>query len=219
MISGHYRGTNRDRASDTQIFSLCELLWTDEILHPAFNRVGLHHYFEIDEYVHIHKMITEYWQATGGNIYLGDLFLAESIVRHVAADEFPDINSEESKKFIAKHRPKRNEDGSLKHGIAATVDEVLDLVQDLRSMIGIKEFCDQTKEAYEAGDRKQIERLNSKENYLAERFRRKRGFMDKLGYTEAFSVLRDILCGEYKQELNSQRLRERIAQGLQFWDY
>jgi len=32
-------------------------------------------------------------------------------------------------------------------------------------------------------------------------------------------VLRDLLSGEYKQELNSERLKARIEQGLQFWNY
>ncbi|MEZ5759209.1 MAG: hypothetical protein R3D86_13395 [Emcibacteraceae bacterium] len=219
MSSIHYRGTNRDKASNQQIFALCQLLWTDDRLHPAFNRVGEKGYFDMDEYIRIHNMVIEYWQATGGDIYLGDLFLSEAIIRKVAADIFPEIDCPQSVSFISKHRPLRHEDGSLMHGMPATVDEVLELIQDLRQMIGVKELCDQAQAAYEAGDREKIEEIIAKENYLAERYRRKKGYMEKMGYSEAFTVLRDLLCGEYKQELNSERLKARIAQGLQFWNY
>lgn len=213
------RGTNRDKATNEQIFALCQLLWTDDALHPAFNRVGVEGYFDMDEYIRIHNMVTEYWQATGGDIYLGDLFLAEAIVRKVADDVFPDVDCKQSRAFIAKHRPMRQEDGSLLHALPATVDEVLELIVDLKSMIGVKELCDQAAEAYEAGDRYKIEEIVSKENYLAERYRRKKGYMEKMGYSEAFTVLRDLLGGEYKQELDSARLKQRIEQGLQFWNY
>lgn len=219
LLDSLYRGTNRDIASDAQIYALCELLWNDEMLHSALLRVGTRGYFDMDEYLHNHKMITEFWQATGGDIYLGDLFLAEAIVRKVAADEFSCIDCKESMKFIRKHRPHRHDDGSLVHNVPASVDEVLELIVDLKSMVGVKEFCNQTEEAYEAGDREKIEEIQSKEKYLAERYRRKKGYMDKMGYSEAFTVLRDLLGGEYKQELDSDRLKERIEQGLQFWNY
>lgn len=214
-----FRGTNRDKATNEQIFALCQLLWTDDDLHGAFNRVGIDGYFDMDEYIRIHNIMTEYWQATGGDVYLGDLFLAEAVVRKVAADEFPEIDCRQSITFIDRHRPIRNEDGSLMHAIPASVDEVLDLIQDLRDMIGVKELCDQAKAAYEAGDREKIEEIVSKENYLAERYRRKKGYMEKMGYSEAFTVLRDLMQGEYKQDVNSDRLKERIEQGLQFWNY
>ncbi len=219
MLNGSYRGANRDKASVYQIFSLCELLWTDEALHPAFNRVGVDGYFDMDEYLRVHNMITEFWQATGGDIYLGDLFLAEAIVRKVADDEFPEIDCPQSREFIQKHRPLRHEDGSLMHPMPATVEEILDLIMDLRSMIGVKELCDQAEKAYLEGDREKIEEVVAKENYLAERYRRKKGYMEKMGYSEAFNVLRDLLCGEYKQDLDSDRLKARIEQGLQFWNY
>ena len=67
-MNGQYRGTNRDKASNEQIFALCQLLWTDETLHSAFNRVGVDGYFDMDEYIRIHNMVTEYWQATGGDL-------------------------------------------------------------------------------------------------------------------------------------------------------
>ncbi|MBT6033764.1 MAG: hypothetical protein HOH19_14410 [Kordiimonadaceae bacterium] len=206
-------------ASQAQIFALCELLWNDEMLHSALLRVGVKGYFDMDEYLHVHKMITEYWQATGGDIYLGDLFLAEAIVRKVTTDEFSCIECKESIDFIKKHRPHRHDDGSLVHNVAASVDEILELIIDLQSMVGVREFCDQAETAYDMGDREKIERVQSKENYLAERYRRKKGYMDKLGYNEAFTVLRDLLGGEYKKELNSDRLKARIEQGLQFWNY
>lgn len=218
-MNGQYRGTNRDKASNEQIFALCQLLWTDETLHASFNRVGVDGYFDMDEYIRIHNMVTEYWQATGGDIYLGDLFLAEAIVRNVAADVFPEVDCKKSRDFISRHRPHRQEDGSLMHAIPASVDEVLELIVDLKSMIGVEELCDQAEAAYEAGDRQKIEEIVSKENYLAERYRRKKGYMEKMGYSEAFTVLRDLLCGEYKQELDSDRLKKRIEQGLQFWNY
>jgi len=219
LLNGNYRGTNREPATDAQIIVLCELLWADENLHQAFNRVGINGYFDMDEYMSVHNMITEYWQASGGDVYLGDLFLAEAIVRHVADDLFPELDCRETHNFIRKHRPKRHDDGTLMHAIPATVDEVLELILDLKTMVGVKEFCDQSEEAYNNGDRDKIEEIQSKEHYLAERYRRKKGYMDKMGYTEAFNVLRDLLCGEYKQELDSQRLKSRIEQGLQFWNY
>lgn len=214
-----FRGTNRDRATNEQIFSLCQLLWTDDDLHLAFHRVGLDGYFDMDEYIRIHNIMTEYWQATGGDVYLGDLFLAEAVVRKVAADFFPEIDCRQSIAFIDRHRPIRHEDGSLMHAIPASVDEVLELIQDLRAMIGVKELCDQAKVAYENGDREKIEEIISKENYLAERYRRKKGYMEKMGYSEAFTVLRDLMGGEYKKDIDSDRLKERIEQGLQFWNY
>ena len=58
MASIYYRGTNRDKATNEQIFTLCELLWADENLHPAFNRVGEDGYFDMDEYIQIHNMVT-----------------------------------------------------------------------------------------------------------------------------------------------------------------
>lgn len=219
MLDGLYRGTNREMATEAQIYALCELLWNDEMLHPALLRVGTRGYFDMDEYLHNHKMITEFWQATGGDVYLGDLFLAEAIVRKVSADEFSCIDCKESLNFIRKHRPHRHDDGSLVHNVPASVDEILELIVDLKSMVGAKEFCDQTEAAYQAGDREKIEKIQSKENYLAERYRRKKGYMDKLGYSEAFTVLRDLLSGEYKKELDSDRLKARIEQGLQFWEY
>ncbi len=219
MVNGSFRGTNRDKATLEQIFKLCEILWTDETLHGAFVRVGVDGYFDMDEYLAIHETVTGYWQELGGDVYLGDLFLSEAIVRKVAADVFPDIDSEETRNFIQRHRPIRNEDGSLLHGVPASVDEVIELIEDLRSMIGVQELCDQAKAAYERGDREKIEEINAKENYLAERYRRKKGYMEKMGYSEAFTVLRDLLSGEYKQDVNSERLRERVEQGLQFWDY
>lgn len=214
-----FRGTNRDKATNEQIFALCQLLWTDEDLHTAFNRVGVDGYFDMDEYIRIHNIMTEYWQATGGDIYLGDLMLAEAVVRKVAADKFTEIDCRQSITFIDRHRPIRNEDGSLMHAIPASVDEVLELIQDLRKMIGVEELCDQAQIAYQAGDREKIEEIVSKENYLAERYRRKKGYMEKMGYSEAFIVLRDLMGGEYKQDVNSARLKERIEQGLQFWNY
>lgn len=219
MIIDSYRGTNRDKATNEQIFTLCGLLWKDKTLNSAFVRVGINGYFDMDEYLKIHEMVTGYWQERGGDIYLGDLFLAEAIVRKVAADQYPDINCEQSRHFIQKHRPLRSEDGVLMHGVPASVDEVVELIEDLRSMIGVKELCDQAQAAYEAGDREKIEEINAKENYLAERYRRKKGYMEKMGYSEAFTVLRDLLSGEYKQDTDSQRLRERVEQGLQFWNY
>ena len=219
MSEGQYRGTNRDKATDEQIFALCELLWTHEELHPAFVRVGDDGYFDMDEYIRVHNIVTEYWQATGGDVYLGDLFLSEAIVRKVAADIFPDVRSDKTKNFIQRHRPLRHEDGSLMNPLPASVDEILDLIVDLRSMIGVKELCDQAEEAYQNGDREKIEEIVAKENYLAERYRRKKGYMEKMGYSEAFTVLRDLMCGEYKQELDSDRLKARIEQGLQFWNY
>ncbi|MBL4601610.1 MAG: hypothetical protein JKY84_02580 [Emcibacteraceae bacterium] len=219
MASVYYRGTNRDKATNKQIFALCQLLWADEDLHPAFNRVGEDGYFDMDEYIQIHNIVTEYWQALGGDVYLGDLFLAEAIVRKVASDKFPNIDSGKTTSFILKHRPHRHKDGSLMNSIPASVNEVLELIEDLREMIGVEELCEQSKVAFEGGDRAKIEELVAKENYLAERYRRKKGYMEKMGYNEAFTVLRDILCGEYKQELNSTRLKKRIEQGLQFWNY
>ena len=219
MFNGSYRGTNREKASEEQIFALCGLLWTDETLHPAFNRVGVNGYFDMDEYIRIHNITVEYWQGTGGDIYLGDLFLAESIVRQVAADVFVDIDCKDSRRFIAKHRPMRGEDGHLMHAVPASVDEVLELIVDLKSMIGVKELCDQAEFAYNSGDREKIQEVVDKENYLAERYRRKKGYMEKMGYSEAFTVLRDLLSGEYKKDLESDRLKARIRQGLQFWNY
>lgn len=213
------QGTNRDKATNEDIFSLCHLLWTDEMLHESFNRVGIHGYFDMDEYLRIHQIITTYWEKLGANIYLGDLLLCEAIVRNVAEDIFIEIESPKTIEFIEKHRPLRNGDGSLLHGIPATVDEILDLISDLKCMIGIDEFCENTKTAYETGDRENIEQAQIKENYLTERYRRKNGFMDKLGYSEAFTVLRDLLTGKYKRNLKSPRLKARIAQGLQFWEY
>lgn len=219
MVMDSYRGTNRDKATTEQIFKLCELLWTDETLNTAFVRVGVDGYFDMDEYLQVHETVTGYWQKLGGDVYLGDLFLAEAIIRKVAADQYPDIDCEQSRHFIQKHRPLRNEDGVLMHGVPASVDEVVELIEDLRNMIGVKELCDQAKAAYEGGDRHKIEEIIAKENYLAERYRRKKGYMEKMGYSEAFTVLRDLLTGEYKQDINSERLRERVEQGLQFWDY
>lgn len=219
MVMDNYRGTNRDKASIEQIYALCERLWKDETLNAAFLRVGVDGYFDMDEYLKIHETVTGYWQELGGDIYLGDLFLAEAIVRKVAADVYPDIDSEQSRHFIQKHRPLRNEDGVLLHGIPASVDEIVELIEDLRSMIGVKELCDQAEAAFKAGDREKIEEITAKENYLAERYRRKKGYMEKMGYSEAFTVLRDLLTGEYKQDINSKRLRERVEQGLQFWNY
>lgn len=219
MSTDSFRGTNRDKASFEQIFGLCKLLWTDEKLHPAFVRVGVLGYFEMDEYLRVHETVTRYWQELGGDIYLGDLFLSEAIVRNVAADVYPEIDCEASRNFIQRRRPLRHEDGSLMHGVPASVDEVLELIEDLRGMIRVKELCDQAQQAYEAGDREKIEKIIAKENYLAERYRRKKGYMEKMGYSEAFTVLRDLLSGEYKQDINSERLRARVEQGLQFWNY
>lgn len=219
MILKPNQGTNRDVALLENFFILSERLWTDAILHDAFNRVGVDGYFDMDEYLKIHSIITQYWEELGGDIYLGDLMLCEAIVRNIAADNFIEIECPKTVEFIETHRPKRHEDGSLMHGIAASVDEVLEFITDLKSMVGIVEFCENTKFAYATGDRDKIEQTQLKENYLAERYRSKRGYMDKLGYNEAFSVLRDLLLGKYKQDSKSPRLRERIEQGLQFWDY
>ena len=218
-MNDNFQGSNRDKATDGQIFAVCELLWTDEILHHSFFRVLLDGYFDMDEYLRVHQIITDYWQEKGGDIYLGDLLIAEAIVRNFAAGEFPALKCEQSKAFIAAHRPHRHDDGSLIHAVPASVDEILDLIHDLQPMVGIKELCDQAAEAFEKGDREQIEKVTLRENYYAERYRRKKGYMDKVGYSEAFNVLRDLIGGEYKQELNSDRLKKRIAQGLQFWDY
>jgi hypothetical protein len=218
-LNDNFEGANRDKATDGQIFNLCERLWTDEILHHSFFHVLLDGYFEMDDYLLIHNIITDYWQELGGDVYLGDLMIAEAIVRNVAADEFPVINSDETRAFIEAHRPHRHDDGSLMHAVPATVDEILDLIMDLKPMIGIKELCDKSQAAYASGDRDKIEACNLKENYYAERFRRKKGYMDNVGYSKAFNLLRDLMAGEYKQQLNSARLRARIEQGLQFWDY
>jgi len=217
--NNNFLGTNRDKATDGQIFAVCELLWTDEILHHSFFRVLLDGYFDMDEYLKVHQIITGYWQETNGDVYLGDLLIAEAIVRKFAAGEIPAINSEESKSFIEAHRPHRHDDGSLIHAVPTSVDEVIDLIHDLQPMVGIKELCDQAAEAFAKGDRERIEKITLKENYYAEIYRRKKGFMDKVGYSEAFTVLRDLMGGEYKQNLSSDRLKARIEQGLQFWDY
>ena len=43
--------------------------------------------------------------------------------------------------------------------------------------------------------------------------------MEKLGYIEAFNVMKDLLKGGFKQDINSERLKDRIQQSLQFWEY
>lgn len=219
MIIDLDRETNRDKATDEQIFELCRRIWANEVLYAAFNRVGLHGYFEMDEYLKIHTVVTDYWQEGDGNTYLGDLFLSEAILRHFVAKDFPDIESAESCAFIEKHRPNRHADGSLKQPEPVSVDEVLEFIEDLRKMPGIEEFCDNSDKAFSSADRNKIEEMQLKESYLAERFRRKKGYMEKLGYIEAFNVMKDLLKGEFKQDINSERLKDRINQSLQFWEY
>lgn len=219
MIIDLDRETNRDKATDEQIFVLCRRIWADEMLYAAFNRVGIDDYFEMDEYLKIHEIVTDYWQEGNGNIYLGDLFLSEAILRRVAFGVFPDIDSDESRSFIERHRPHRYDDGSLKQPVPVSVEEVLEFIEDMRKMPGIEEFCDNSDKAFSSADREKIEEMQLKESYLAERFRRKKGYMEKLGYIEAFNVMKDLLKGEFKQDINSERLRERISQSLQFWEY
>lgn len=219
MIIDLDRETNRDKATDEQMFELCRRIWADELLYAAFKRVGLHGYFEMDEYLKIHTIVTDYWQEGDGNTYLGDLFLSEAVLRHFAAGDFPDIESNESRAFIDEHRPNRNADGSLKQPEPVSVDEVVEFIEDLRKMPGIEEFCYNSDKAFSSADRDKIEEMQLKESYLAERFRRKKGYMEKLGYIEAFNVMKDLLKGEFKQDINSERLRDRISQSLQFWEY
>lgn len=213
------RETNRDKASNEEIFELCNRIWADEMLQKAFQRVGIHGYFEMDEYLKIHKLVTDYWQEGDGNIYLGDLFMVEAILRRFTAGQFPAIDSEESREFIKNHRPHRHGDGSLMQAAAVSVDEVIEFIEDLRQMPNIQEFCENSKKAFSGDDREKIEEMQLKESYLAERFRRKKGYMEKLGYIEAFNVMRDLLNGEFKQDINSERLKDRIGQSLQFWKY
>ena len=219
MIIDLDRENNRDKATDGQIFELCRRLWANEMLYAAFKRVGREDYFEMDEYLKIHEIVTEYWQEGDGNTYLGDLFMSEAILRRFAAGDFPDIESNESSAFIERHRPHRHDDGSLMQAIPVSTDEVLEFIGDLRVMPGIEEFCDQSAVAFASGDRDKIEEMQLRESYLAERFRRKKGYMEKLGYIEAFNVIRDLLKGEFKQDVDSERLKARIEQSLQFWDY
>lgn len=219
MIIDLDRETNRDKATDEQIFELCRRIWANEELYAAFNRVGIDGYFEMDEYLKIHEIVIEYWQEGDGNTYLGDLFLSEAIIRRFVAEEFPDIESDESRAFIEKHRPQRHDDGSLMQAVPVSVDEVLEFIEDLRKMPGIEEFCDNSDKAFSSANRDKIEEMQLKESYLAERFRRKKGYMEKLGYIEAFNVMKDLLKGEFKQDINSERLKDRINQSLQFWKY
>lgn len=212
-------GSNRDKAADGDIVTVCERLLANETLNSAFKNVGTSGYFEMADYLKIHDIITIYWQETGGDIYLGDLLIAEAVCRRVVAGEFSAIDSDETKAFIKKHRPHRHADGSLIHPGPATVDDVIELIKDLRSLDNIKEICVEAADAFQSGDRNRIEEIQSQEFYLAERYRRKKGYMEKVGYQEAFTVLSDLLSGEYKQELNSKRMRKRIKQGLGFWDY
>jgi hypothetical protein len=204
-------------ANDGQIFELCRIIWQDDIMHPAFIRVGLNGYFDRDEYDRLHRIISSYWEKGKGVLYRGDLLLCEAIIRHVAADIFDDFDSPKARDFIKIHRPKRQPNGTLLQADSATVDELLDLIGDLKKMIGIKEFCNQSKVAIESGDRDEIEKIQSKEHYLTERFRRKRGFMDKLGYGEVFAVLCEVVSGDIED--HPEELRRRIEQSLQFLKY
>jgi len=210
-------GTNREKATDAQLFALCDQLMADEVLFVAFSNVGVQKYFQTDDYLKIHHKITDYWQKGDGDTYLGDLMLVEAIVRMVCAGSLPQVNSRETSEFIEKHRPHRHDDSSLMAPSPASLDEVLEFLNDIRDYDGIADICAEAHVAYQSGDRDRIEKIRSQESYLVERFRRKNGYMEKLGYLEGFAVLRDLLSGEYKRELSSDRLREKIEQSLQFW--
>ncbi|MDG1709092.1 MAG: hypothetical protein P8H03_10040 [Emcibacteraceae bacterium] len=210
-------GTNREKANDEQIFAICDQLIADEILNKAFQKVGVHDYFELEDYLKIHHKITDYWQNGNADTYLGDLMLVEAIVRKVSTGSLPQVNSRETSEFIEKHLPHRHDDGSLMAPSPATLEEVLEFLNDIREVDGISDICTEAHEAFQSGDRDRIEKIRCQESYLAERFRRKNGYMEKLGYIEGFAVLRDLLSGEYKRELSSDRLRDKIEQSLQFW--
>lgn len=217
MLIDLNHGTNREKATDEELFKLCDKLWEDEELNVAFRRVGKTDYFTMDEYHKIHIIITEFWQEGGGDTYLGDLMMAEAIVRRHATGEFVDIDGLETRIFIEKHRPHRHDDGSLATPERASLDEVLEFISDMMTMDGIEDFCEEVEASLQSGDRERIEAMQRKENYYAERYRRKKGYMEKLGYTEAFCVMRDLIKGEYKRELQSDRLREKVEQSLGFW--
>ncbi|MDG1438681.1 MAG: hypothetical protein P8P98_06850 [Emcibacteraceae bacterium] len=58
-----FHGTNRNKATDAQLFALCDQLMADEGLIGAFREVGVDGYFKMKDYLNIHHKITNFWQA------------------------------------------------------------------------------------------------------------------------------------------------------------